>query len=645
MPHTKSLFDKLGRCFVALVPAIALIAACLVHPQTDSAQTIITRGPYLQMGTSSGVTLRWRTGTATDSRVRYGNDPANLNQVVDVTMPTTEHSVRLTNLSSKTKYFYSVGTAAETLAGGDANHFFMTAPSVGELKPTRIWALGDFGWAGVGLPEGQTAVRDAYYNFTGARYTDVWLMLGDNAYNNGTDAEYKIAVFDIYQSLLRQTVVWPTIGNHDSAGEASPLTALPYHDIFDLPMNAEAGGMASGTEDYYSFNYGNIHFVCLDSMTTSRAPGSPMLVWLQNDLAANNRDWLIAYWHHPPYSKGSHDSDVDIELMEMRQNVLPILEAWGVDLVLSGHSHSYERSYLIDGHYGLSSTFTDSMKKNAGDGRVGGNGAYQKATLGAAPHEGAVYAVAGSGGFIGGGELNHPAMFVSLNQLGSLVIDINGNRLEARFLRENGVIDDSFMMLKGFVANELPSVNLSSPVNGATFNAQAAITLAASASDKDGSIAKVEFFQNNQLIGAATASPYQFIWRDVAAGNYSLTAKATDNRGATVISSAINIAVGAVAPAAPGDLKATMISRASIDLAWTDNSGNEDGFKIERSSDGRNFVELAAVGVGVTAFSDIKLQRDSRYFYRVQAFNATGNSPYSNIASPNGASRPASISR
>ena len=69
---------------------------------------------------------------------------------------------------------------------------------------------------------------------------------------------------------------------------------------------------------------------------------------------------MIAFCHHPPYTKGSHDSDADIELMEMRQNALPILEDAGVDLVLSGHSHSYERSFLIDGHYGTSSTFTSA---------------------------------------------------------------------------------------------------------------------------------------------------------------------------------------------------------------------------------------------------------------------------------------------
>jgi 3',5'-cyclic AMP phosphodiesterase CpdA len=93
-----------------------------------------------------------------------------------------------------------------------------------------------------------------------------------------------------------------------------------------------------------------------------------MLTWLENDLAATDKQWIIAYWHHPPYSKGSHDSDLETWSIEMRTNVLPILEAHGVDLVLTGHSHSYERSYLLNGHYGSSTTLTSGMVLDAGDG-------------------------------------------------------------------------------------------------------------------------------------------------------------------------------------------------------------------------------------------------------------------------------------
>ena len=133
----------------------------------------------------------------------------------------------------------------------------------------------------------------------------------------------------------------------------------------------------------------------------------------------------------------------------LRQNAVPLLERYGVDLVLTGHTHAYERSYLIDGHYGLSDTFTDAMKKNSGDGSASGDGAYRKPATVGAPHAGAVYVVAGNAGVIKtGGSLDHPAMAVSFWILGSMVLDVNGNRLDAKFLGSTGDIWDDFTILK-----------------------------------------------------------------------------------------------------------------------------------------------------------------------------------------------------
>jgi len=405
----------------------------------------VTRGPYLQLGTSTGVVVRWRTDMATDSRVRYGNSPANLTLVADAPGLTTEHVVSLTGLSPDTTYYYSVGTTGTPLAGGDASHYFVTAPLPGTRKPTRIWVLGDSGTANGNA----RAVRDAYDGFTAARPTDLWLMLGDNAYSSGTDSEYQAAVFDMYPAHLRTAVLWPTLGNHDGISADSQTQTGPYYGIFTLPAAGEAGGVPSGTEAYYSFDYGNLHFICLDSHDSNRSPTGAMMTWLNDDLAAANADWIIAFWHHPPYSKGSHNSDTEVQLIEMRQNALPILEAHGVDLVLAGHSHSYERSILLDSHYGLSSTLTGNMILDGGDGRVDGNGAYTKATLGSSPHDGAVYVVAGSSGQVTSAALNHPVMYVSLAVLGSLVLDINQNVLNARFVNSVGAVDDSFTMVKG----------------------------------------------------------------------------------------------------------------------------------------------------------------------------------------------------
>jgi hypothetical protein len=405
----------------------------------------VTRGPYLQQGTPTSVIVQWRTAVATDSRVRYGDAPGNLTHVVDVAGSTTEHAVTLTGLDPDTTYYYSIGSSSGVLAGGDAEHFFLTSPVVGTAKPTRIWVLGDSGTANANAQ----AVANAYASFTGSTHTDLWLMLGDNAYNDGTDSQYQAAVFDMYPAMLRKSVLWPTLGNHDGVSADSSTQTGPYYDIFTLPTNGEAGGLVSGTEAYYSFDYGNIHFICLDSHESDRTPGGAMLSWLALDLAATTQEWIIAFWHHPPYSKGSHNSDSESQLIQMRENALPILEAAGVDLVLSGHSHSYERSFLLDGHYGLSTTLTPAMQVDAGNGKTGFDGAYKAVFDEAAPYRGAVYITAGSSGKTSGGPLDHPVMVhASLNVLGSLVLDVNGNRLDATFVRENGSVDDTFTILK-----------------------------------------------------------------------------------------------------------------------------------------------------------------------------------------------------
>ena len=405
----------------------------------------VTRGPYLQIATSSNIVVRWRTATPTNTRVRFGTNFANLNLSVSSAVLTTEHQITLPNLRVNTKYFYEIGTMAEALAGGPS-YFFTTAPLPGTPKPTRIWAIGDFG---TGF-QAQHDVRNAYAAFTGARPTDVWLMLGDNAYFTGEDYEYQAYCFDIYPTLFRQTPVWPALGNHDAGFSQVRSDSKPYFSIFTLPAAGQVGGVPSGSEHYYSFDHANIHFVCLDSMTAIyRSPTGAMAQWLTNDLADTTQDWIIVYFHHPMYTKGSHNSDTENESIQMRQNILPILEAHGVDMVLAGHSHSYERSYFLNGHYGHSSTLTAAHLINGGDGRTNGNGPYIKPPGAAGANRGLIHIVDGSsGGQGGGGSLNHPAKFFSTLTYGSLILDVTGRRLDATFLSDTGTADDTFTIIK-----------------------------------------------------------------------------------------------------------------------------------------------------------------------------------------------------
>ena len=616
------------RIHVRIQPVVLTFLLLLVTGWHEVAQAAsVTRGPYLQMGTPTSVVVRWRTDTATDSRVRHGAAPGSLTAFVDNSTVTTEHEVAVTGLAPDTVYYYSVGSTTATQAGNDTNHFFVTFPSAGEAVPTRIWVLGDAGTQ----TSSQTAVRNAYYNATGARHTDLWLMLGDNAYNNGTDSEYQGAVFNMYSAMLRKSVLFSTLGNHDTAQSTEFVDTYPYFNMFTFPRNGECGGLASGTEHYYSFDFGNIHFVCLDSMTADRSPTGAMATWLQNDLADTTRDWIVAFWHHPPYTKGSHNSDTETELIEMRQNMLPILEAGGVDVVLTGHSHSYERSYLIDSHYDLSTTLTSAMILDGGSGRD--PSPYQKPE-GLPGHEGAVYVVAGSSGQISGGTLNHPAMFISLNVLGSVVMDFTTNRLDLQFLDSTGVVRDNFAIAKSSSSGPplAPTGLAATPGNNEvdlSWNASAGAT---SYNVKRSTVSGGPY---TTIAPGVTATSFN----DSTAANgvtYFYVVSAENAAGESADSSQVSATPQApTAPLAPTGLTTRANGKKKINLNWTQSpSANVTENKIYRSTLNGGPYSLVATIAATTSFNNIGLISGTTYYYVVTAVNGSGlESPASNQSS------------
>jgi hypothetical protein len=344
-------------------------------------------------------------------------------------------------LSPKSRYYYSVEGATSTATA----YPFSTYPA-DEKTPLRAWVLGDPGISGKlekGEDPGQAAVRDSFLKVVPADSLDLMLLLGDNTYYKGTDIEYQRGVFDFYKSTIRSLVMWPTQGNHDNTDKA-------YYHVFTLPERGEAGGIASGTERYYSFNFSNTHFIVLNSEIDDAPFRTAMLEWLKRDLAANKRTWTVVTWHHPPHTKGTHDSD-DVakegtNMLWMRENVNPIIELAGVDLVLSGHSHNYERTALIDGFYGVSSSFGPQYIKQAGLGNPREGAAYQKQR--SKPDSGTVYVVAGNAGFVEECPLNHPAMVESHYRLGSLLLEANDSTLSVSLYGITGQVEDHFTITK-----------------------------------------------------------------------------------------------------------------------------------------------------------------------------------------------------
>ena len=110
---------------------------------------------------------------------------------------------------------------------------------------------------------------------------------------------------------------------------------------------------------------------------------------------------------------------------------------------------------------------------------------------------------------------------------------------------QNAVNTSSASTITVIANNVPPTVALSAPTSNASFIAGSSITLTAVASDPDGTVSKVEFFSGATKLGEDATSPYSFVWNSVVAGNYELTAKATDNKNATTVSNKVNISVNA----------------------------------------------------------------------------------------------------
>ncbi len=424
----------------------------------------LLRGPYLQVATSTGIIIRWRTDALTRSVVTYGTTAGKADRSAEDTTLTFEHKVQLSGLSPRTKYFYAIGGGlGDTLQSGPDN-YFMTLPAPGTEGLYRIGVFGDCG----NNSTNQRNVRDQVTKYLGDNYMDSWILLGDNAYSAGTDPEYQHKFFNIYKdNFLKKYPLFPSPGNHDyNDFYRFKATAQSTHDVayfqnFSMPVNGEAGGVPSHSQAFYSFDIGNVHFLSLDSYgkedneTRISDTMGAQVQWIKKDLEAfknTKRGWVVAYWHHPPYTMGSHNSDRELELVKIRENFIQVLERYGVDLILCGHSHVYERSKLIKGHYGMEATYNEA---NHGLSRStalydGSNNScpYIKDPV---TNKGTVYVVTGSAGAQGGRQDTYPhdAMYYSYNSLGGAsILEVEGNRLELKFIAADGVLRDHFTMMK-----------------------------------------------------------------------------------------------------------------------------------------------------------------------------------------------------
>lgn len=182
--------------------------------------------------------------------------------------------------------------------------------------------------------------------------------------------------------------------------------------------------------------------------------------------------------------------------------------------------------------------------------------------------------------------------------------------------------------LGGGAVNQLPATNLTAPAAGATYTAPATINLTATATDSDGSVTKVEFYNGSTLLGSDSSSPYAYSWTNVPTGTYSLTARATDNTGATGDSPAVVVTVNSAGDTTPPVISA--ISSSSVNqngatISWTTNEAADS--KVEYGTTTAYGSSTALNSSLVTAHTMVVsgLDAGTTYHYRVISRDAAGN--------------------
>ncbi len=300
---------------------------------TEAGLDVFRRMPYLQRVDAQGASVLFTVGEGlalpADIDVKVTTPDAAV--VADETgeedasaHPSSAVQVRarVDGLDAATLYCYQVFQGETPLTERTG---FRTAPEAGDTStPFGFVVFGDSG----GATADQTSVLEQVFTVD----HDFVVHTGDLAYSSGTLAQFEQKHFAVYESLFRMIPHFPTPRNH----EYDTKNAEPYLEVFELPEN----GDPADPERYYSFDWGPVHFVSIDSNRLDDAQEQ----WLVADLAATDQPFIVAYDHHPPFSSGEHGSNGNVQT-----RVVPHLVENGAQLMFSGHDHHYERTKEIDG--------------------------------------------------------------------------------------------------------------------------------------------------------------------------------------------------------------------------------------------------------------------------------------------------------
>lgn len=301
-----------------------LLGAALLTSLAASAASFV-RAPYVQnVQPDSAIVAFQLDGNCNTAQVHFGPEGRDPEVAVSLDQG-RQHGVILSDLPAGRRVSYRVEAC-----GAEAGPFTFRTATGPEHRYVHFGAFGDMGTGGRDQKNVSAAIEKAA--------PELVLSVGDNAYDDGTEQEWTQNYFAPMAPMLAKTPVYLTFGNHDYlTDQGQPQINAGY-----MPSNNPRN-----TERYYSFDWGHVHFVALDSQcysgwtTTPECSKAEQRAWLEADLAANKQPWTVVFMHHPPYSTGEHGGNARVH------DLMPLFEAHGVDMVLGGHDHLYERIHPL----------------------------------------------------------------------------------------------------------------------------------------------------------------------------------------------------------------------------------------------------------------------------------------------------------
>lgn len=320
---------------LAAVAALAL-ASCLPEPRAPvhwpAPPAGFVRAPYVQAVDDRRATVLWRTvGRGAPSTFRYRVGDGDWKRVRPEPLDGGDRRVDLRGLPADTPVSYLVGAA-----GREIGPFrFRTAPADGGDDAVDVLAFGDSGW-------GSPAQLDLAARME-KRSWDLAVHVGDVAYRDGSEEDFTERHFRVYRDLLARVPFFPTPGNHDVRPAGGGGDA--YDRAFAWPGEERPGR-------FYTFRWGRVRFVSLDTssdpaISALEEAGGRQYRWLERTLAEaaadTTVDWTVVYTHRPIYT-GAAGAGRNPPTEELREALEPLFLEHGVDVVLAGHDHHYQRT-------------------------------------------------------------------------------------------------------------------------------------------------------------------------------------------------------------------------------------------------------------------------------------------------------------